>query len=94
MAGNILPLRAVSALSVALYGMFLAVIVPPARKEKIIGVLIVVSFVLSFASEHLPVVSSLSSGTRTIILTLVISAAAAAICPVKLTEEEKSDEIQ
>ena len=93
-AGNILPLRAVSALSVALYGMFLAVIVPPARKEKIIGVLIVVSFVLSFASEHLPVVSSLSSGTRTIILTLVISAAAAVICPVKLTEEEKSDEIQ
>ena len=75
-------------------GMFLAVIVPPARKEKIIGVLIVVSFVLSFASEHLPVVSSLSSGTRTIILTLVISAAAAVIRPVKLTEEEKSDEIQ
>ena len=93
-AGNILPLRAVSALSVALYGMFLAVIVPPARKEKIIGVLIVVCFVLSFASEHLPVVSSLSSGTRTIILTLVISAAAAVIRPVKLTEEEKSDEIQ
>lgn len=93
-AGNILPLRAVSALSVALYGMFLAVIVPRPRKEKIIGVLIVVSFVLSFASEYLPVVSSLSSGTRTIILTLVISAAAAVIRPVKLTEEEKSDEIQ
>lgn len=93
-AGNILPIRAVSALSVALYGMFLAVIVPPARKEKIIGVLIAVSFFLSFASEHIPVISSLSSGTRTIILTLVISAAAAIIRPVKSAEKENSDELQ
>ena len=35
MAGNALPLRAVSALSVALYGMFLAIIIPPARKNKV-----------------------------------------------------------
>ena len=93
-AGNILPMRAVSALSVALYGMFLAVIVPPARKEKIIGVLIAVSFALSFASEYIPGISSLSSGTRTIILTLVISAAAALIRPVRTTEEENADGIQ
>ena len=38
-AGNMLPLRLVSAFSVALYGMFLAVIIPPARKDKIITVL-------------------------------------------------------
>lgn len=93
-AGNVLPLRAVSALSVALYGMFLAVIVPPARKEKIIGVLIAVSFALSFASEHIPGLSSLSSGTRTIILTLIISAAAALIRPVKPDKEESTNGIQ
>ncbi len=34
MAGNALPLRAVSALSVALYGMFLAIIIPPHGKIK------------------------------------------------------------
>ena len=34
-AGNLLPLRIVSALSVALFGMFLAIIVPPSRKNKI-----------------------------------------------------------
>ena len=50
MAGNALPLRAVSALSVALYGMFLAIIIPPARKNKVVAVLIVISFALSFSA--------------------------------------------
>ena len=36
-AGNLLPARAVSALSVALFGMFLAVIIPPARKNRVIA---------------------------------------------------------
>lgn len=81
-AGNILPLRVVSALSVALYGMFLAIIIPPARKERIIAVLIAVSFTLSLASEYLPVISDVTAGTRTILLTIVISTAAALIRPV------------
>ena len=54
MAGNALPLRAVSALSVALYGMFLAIIIPPARKNKIVAVLIVISFALSFFGSYVP----------------------------------------
>ena len=43
-AGNLLPLRIVSAFSVALYGMFIAVFIPPARKNKVIAGLVVVSF--------------------------------------------------
>lgn len=79
-AGNILPMSAVSALSVALYGMFLAVIIPPARKDKIIGVAVVVSFFMSFlASEFFPEVSA---GNRTIILTILIAGAAAILFPV------------
>lgn len=66
-AGNALPLRVVSALSVALYGMFLAIIIPPARKNRIVAALVVISFVLSFACEYLP----------------GISAAAAVLFPVK-----------
>lgn len=87
-AGNLLPLRVVSAFSVALYGMFLAVIIPPARKSKVIAVLIVISFAASFAASSLPVISNLSSGTRTIILTIMISAAAAVLVPVQQKEEE------
>ena len=86
LAGNALPLRIVSALSVALYGMFLAIIIPPARKNRIVAALVLLSFALSFACNYLPGVSALSDGTRTIILTVVISAAAAVLFPVKQEE--------
>ena len=85
MAGNALPLRAVSALSVALYGMFLAIIIPPARKNKVVAVLIVISFALSFFGSYVPGISALSDGTRTILLTVLISAAAAIFFPLKNT---------
>lgn len=87
-AGNLLPLRVVSALSVALYGMFLAVIIPPARKNKVIAALILISFVASYAVACLPIISTLSGGTRTIILTVAISAAAAILFPVKQEKED------
>ena len=87
--GNILPFRVVSALSVALYAMFLAVIIPPARKDKMIAMLVVVSFACSYAASKLPGISGLSTGTRTIILTVVIAGIAAALKPVR---EEKNDE--
>ncbi len=94
LAGNALPLRVVSALSVALYGMFLAIIIPPARKNHIIAGLVVLSFALSLACNYLPGVSAMSDGTRTILLTVLISAAAAVLFPVRdqLTEEGGSDE--
>lgn len=53
-AGNLLPLRVVSALSVALYGMFLAIIIPPARKDRVVAVLVIISFALSFLCSYLP----------------------------------------
>lgn len=92
-AGNILPERVVSALSVALFGMFLAVIIPPARKNKVVAVLVALSFAASFACSVLPWISTLSDGTRTIILTVVISAGAALLFPVpKENTAEKTAE--
>lgn len=87
-AGNLLPLRVVSALSVALYGMFIAIIIPPGRKNKIVAFLVLISFAASFAASVLPWISSLSDGTRTIVLTVLISGAAALLFPVKSQEEE------
>ncbi len=80
-AGNILPHIVVSALSVALFGMFLAIIVPPARNDKIIKGVIAVCFVLGYLATVLPIISSLSDGVRTIILTVIISSAFAIIFP-------------
>ena len=70
--------------------MFLAVIIPPARKEKVIAWLVLLSFAASFGAAHLPVISSISDGTRTILLTVIISAAAAILFPKKLTKEEQA----
>lgn len=80
-SGNVMPDRVVSALSVALFGMFLAIIIPPARENHIIGILIVISFVSSYAASKLDIFQNISGGTITIILTVVISAAAAIIVP-------------
>lgn len=88
--GNILPMRMVSALSMGLYGMFVAVYTPQARKDKIVRVLVILSFILSWAFAKISIFSSISSGAKTIILTVVISLAAAILFPVK--EEEKKDE--
>ena len=49
--GNILPANVVSALSVALYGMFIAIIVPPARRSRFVAVLIGGGFRFGFASR-------------------------------------------
>ena len=87
-AGNVLPWRIVSALSVALYGMFLAIIVPPAKKDKVIAVLILICFVASWISGVAPFLSSLSEGTRIIVLTVVISATAAILFPVNKEEKD------
>lgn len=86
--GNLMPVNLVRALSVGLYGMFLAIIVPPARKNKILAGIIVCSMAASFAFTRLPVISNLSSGTRTILLTLLIAGGAAVLFPV----EEETDE--
>ena len=81
--GNVLPAGAVSALSVGLYGMFLAVIITAARKSKIILGVVAVSMAASFLCTCLPGISHISAGTRTILLTVVLSAGAAALFPVK-----------
>ncbi len=85
-AGNVLPAVVVTALSAAIYGMFIAVIIPPAREDKALLVLILISFGVSWGASLLPLLSGLSESLRIIILTLVISAAAALLRPVK--EEE------
>ena len=62
--------------------MFLAIIIPPARKNRVVAVLVMRSLSLSFACGCLPGIASLSDGTRTILLTVLISCGAAVLFPV------------
>jgi len=82
--GAVLPERLVSALSVSLYGMFLAVIIPPARKDRVIAGIVAVSFALSFLFDRFEI---LTAGTRTIVLTVVLASFAAILFP----HEEKGE---
>ncbi len=81
--GNILPANVVSALSVGLFGMFIAIVVPPAKQNKVLLGVVLVSMALSFTFYNISLFDGISSGTKTIILTVVISLAAAVFFPVK-----------
>lgn len=82
LAGNILPDRIISGLSVALYGMFIAIIIPPCKEDKAVKIAVITSFILSFLSTYyLPILNNLDSGSRTIILTILISLVVAKIAP-------------
>ena len=87
-AGNILPHSLVSALSVALYGMFIACFLPPAKQNKILLCAIPVCFALSYIAFRLPVIGELSEGTRAVILTVLIATVLAIAFPIKDEEEE------
>ena len=79
LAGNVLPVWAMNGFSVMLYGMFLAIIMPEGKKNRVVLGCIGVSFVLSaLAAKLLP---TLSSGMRILLLTIFISAAAAILFP-------------
>jgi hypothetical protein len=67
--------------------MFLAVIMPPARDDRHVLYAVVASFVLSGTCSIVPVLNSLNSGTRTIVLTILISAVAAWLKPIEVEEE-------
>ena len=81
-AGNVLPQSIIAALSVALYGMFIAIIIPPAKKDKAVLTAVVISFIAGGICSVAPYVSAISPGMRIIILTVIISAVAAVIKPI------------
>ncbi len=83
--GNVLPARIVSGLSVALYGMFLAIIMPPCRKHRSIAILIALSCISSFILSRL---TALSGSSITIILTIVLSLFGAVVFPRKEDDDE------
>ena len=92
--GNILPVSVANAMNVALYGMFLAIIIPPAKKDKFIAGIVVLSMFASYLFTVIPGINRISSGFQIIILTVLIAGAAALIRPVSETNTEKSAQDQ
>lgn len=95
--GNILPASLASALSVALYGMFLAVVIPPSKKDKTIAAVVILSMLGSLSFALMPIVRDFAASTRIIILTIVIASIAALVRPLddrQLDEAEIHQELE
>ena len=88
-AGNILPASIVSALSVALYGMFIAIIVPASKADRIVRGVVAVSFLISFAVSKISLFDAMSDSMKISLLTVVIAGAAAYLFPAKSEEEDE-----
>ena len=91
-SGNILPEFLVSALSVAIYGMFLAVIIPPAKKNRVVLAVVAASMAISSLFAVAPVLKRVSSGFVIIITTILVAGAAAYFFPVEEEREESVNE--
>ncbi|MDL2264287.1 AzlC family ABC transporter permease [Synergistaceae bacterium OttesenSCG-928-I11] len=89
-SGDLLPERLLSALGIAIYGMFIAVVVPPARHNRRIAAVVVVSMAASLIAAHLPFLNGVSDGAKVIGLTLLIAAGAAFLDPHAGESDEKS----
>ena len=86
LAGSVLPLMVRTALGVMLYGMFIAIVVPPARQEKSVLAVCLMALVLSCLFTWVPVLNTVSAGISIVICTVVAAAVCAWAFPVE--EEE------
>ena len=89
-SGSLLPDFIMSALGVAIYGLFLAVIIPPAKKNKAVLLVVVAAMAVSTLFAVVPGLNKVSSGFVIIITTLVTAGGAAYLCPVKEDEVNES----
>ena len=91
-AGAVLPAFVCSALGIAIYGMFLAIILPPARKEKPVRVVVLIAIAVSLAFNYLPMLKQVSGGFVVIICAVVAATLGALLFPVE-EEGRKEDAV-
>ena len=84
--GSILPDRLMSALSLAIYGMFVAIVVPEMKKSRPVLIVVVLAMLLSCAFHYIPFLSSISSGITITIVAISAAVVGAILFPV---DEEK-----
>ena len=90
-AGQILPEFVCSALGIAIYGMFLAIILPPARREKSVRAVVLIAIGVSLLFHYLPMLSGISGGFVVIICAVIAAAVGAVLFPVAEEAPRKED---
>lgn len=90
-AGNILPEIVISALGIAIYGMFVAIVIPVAKKERSVALCVALAIALSCIFTYVPFINKISSGFAIIICTIVASTIFALVAP--LPPENNMEEV-
>ena len=87
LAGSVLPADIRAALGVMLYGMFIAIVVPPAKQEKSVFVTLILALILSCLFAWVPALQAVSAGISIVICTVAAAAIAAVLFPIGEEEE-------
>ncbi len=87
LAGSVLPMSIRAALGVMLYGMFIAIVVPPARKEKPVLVTAALALIFSCLFTWMPGLKTVSAGISIVLCTVAAAAIGAVLFPVPEEEE-------
>ncbi len=87
--GNFLPEMVLNSLSIALYAMFIAIVVPQGKADKKVFIVVLIAIALSCLFYFTPVLNTLSSGIAYVICALVASVIGAIFFPIK---EEKGEQ--
>lgn len=88
LASRIMPAALSQAMELGLYAMFIAIIIPPARKNKAIAFVVALAMLFACILYTAPVLKEISVGFQVIVATVLAAAAGAFLFPVK---EENHD---
>ena len=92
LAGNILPASVISALGIAIYGMFVAIVMPVIKENKNTLLCVLIAVLLSCLFSFVPVLTKVPSGFSIIICAVIASGLFAVVAPIEV-EEEMDDEL-
>ena len=82
-AGNLLPAVVISALGLAIYAMFIAIVLPKVKNHRPTALCVAIAVLLSCAFYYIPLLQKIPSGFSVILCSVVAAAVAALVCPVK-----------
>lgn len=87
-AGNVLPEVVISSLGLAIYGMFIAIVVPETKKSRPVALCVLLAVALSCAFRYIPALNGISQGFVIIICSVVASAVFAVVAPIDVEKKE------
>ena len=86
--GNILPEAVSSALGIALFGMFVAIVVPEVKAHRSVAIVVIIAVILSCILRYVPIFSAVSSGFAIIICSIIAAGIGAVLFPASPEETE------